>query len=98
MKVTATIAVMVCVLSWQAARDVAWGQAALAPVAVGKASDIPGVVKGGTAIERILTGFDGLDDPIGLADGTLVFSEPGARRIHRVNTEQPGVGARRRFE
>jgi len=29
-KVTATIAVMVCVLSWQAARDVVWGQAALA--------------------------------------------------------------------
>jgi sugar lactone lactonase YvrE len=49
---------------------------------VGTATDIPGVVKGGTRIERILTGFSGLDDPIGLADGTLAFSEPGARRVH----------------
>ena len=32
------------------------------------------------------TGFNGLDDPIGLMDGTLVFSEPGARRVHRMNT------------
>ena len=52
----------------------------------GAAVDIPGVVKGGTPIERILTGYDGLDDPIGLTDGTLVFSEPGARRLHRMNT------------
>ena len=84
MKGTATIGVLVCVLSFQAARDIARGQAAPSPVAVGTASDIPGVVKGGTTIERILTGFNGLDDPIGLVDGTLVFSEPGARRIHRL--------------
>ncbi len=58
---------------------------AQAPVAVGTATEIAGVVRGGTPIERILTGFDGLDDPIGLTDGSLVFSEPGARRIHRLN-------------
>ena len=62
----------------------AQGRAASAPA--GSANDIPGVVKGGTAIERVLTGFDGLDDPIGLVDGTLVFSEPGAGRVHRMNT------------
>ena len=62
------------------------GQTGQAPAAVGVAVDIPGVVKGGTAIERIVTGFDGLDDPIGLTDGTLVFSEPGAGRVHRMNT------------
>jgi len=56
-----------------------------APTVVGTAVDIPGVVRGGTPIERILTGYDGLDDPIGLTDGSLVFSEPGARRIHRLN-------------
>ena len=56
------------------------------PAAAGVAVDIPGVVKGGTAIERIVTGFNGLDDPIGLTDGTLVFSEPGAGRVHRMNT------------
>jgi gluconolactonase len=56
-------------------------------VAVGVATDIPGVVKGGTTIERILMGFNGLDDPIGLADGTLAFSEPGARRVHRLDRQ-----------
>lgn len=60
-------------------------EAAQAPVGVGTATDIPGVVRAGAPIERIVTGFDGLDDPIGLTDGTLVFSEPGARRIHRLN-------------
>ena len=55
------------------------------PVPAGVAVDIPGVVSGGTPIERLLAGFDGLDDPIGLMDGTLAFSEPGARRIHRMD-------------
>ena len=55
------------------------------PSVVGSAADIPGVVRNGTPIERLLTGFNGLDDPIGLTDGSLVFSEPGARRLHRMN-------------
>src|SRR5262245_52571278 len=60
---------------------------AQAPAAVGTATEIPGVVAGGTPIQRILTGYRGLDDPIGLRDGTLVFSEPDARRLHRLNTQ-----------
>ena len=55
------------------------------PATMGTAVDIPGVVKGSTPIDRMLTGFNGLDDPIGLSDGTLAFSEPNARRIHRLN-------------
>jgi len=86
MNAQTTMAVVVCVLWLLAARDVAMGRAAQAPAASASALDIPGVVRGGTAIERIQTGFDGLDDPIGLMDGTLVFSEPGARRVHRMNT------------
>ena len=86
MNLKTTLAVLLCVLWFQTAPEVARRQAAQAPAAVGVALDIPGVVKGGTPIERIQTGFDGLDDPIGLTDGTLVFSEPGARRIHRMNT------------
>ena len=82
----ATLAVLLCVLWFQTVPEVAHGQAAQAPATIGVALDIPGVVKGGTPIERIQTGFDGLDDPIGLTDGTLVFSEPGARRIHGMNT------------
>jgi gluconolactonase len=86
MNVKATTAVVLCMLWFQAARDVARGQANQAPAAVSVALDIPGVIRGGTKIERIKEGFNGLDDPIGLMDGTLVFSEPGARRIHRMDT------------
>jgi gluconolactonase len=60
---------------------------AQAPAVVGAATEIPGVVKGGSPIQRIVTGYEGLDDPIGLKDGTLVFSEPEARRLHRLNTQ-----------
>jgi gluconolactonase len=81
----ATLLLATAFLSAPAARDTVHAQASAAPVAVGTAADIPGVVKGGTTIDRILTGFNGLDDPIGLTDGSLVFSEPGARRIHRLN-------------
>jgi gluconolactonase len=90
-KLRTTIAIVLCVLSFQAVHDLARAQATLSPVQVGVATDIPGVVKGGTPIERILTGFKGLDDPIGLSDGTLVFSEPGARRIHRIEKNQVSV-------
>jgi len=58
-----------------------------APAVVGTATEIPGVVEGGSPIQRILEGYKGLDDPIGLTDGTLVFSEPDGLRLHRLNTE-----------
>ena len=86
MNVKTTITIVLCLLWLQSARDVVRGQANQAPTAVGVALDIPGVVKGGTTIERIKEGFNGLDDPIGLMDGTLVFSEPGARRLHKMDT------------
>jgi gluconolactonase len=57
------------------------------PEVVGTATGIPGVVEGGSPIQRLLEGYNGLDDPIGLMDGTLVFSEPDGLRIHRMNTE-----------
>jgi hypothetical protein len=85
MNMKITITIVWCLLLFQPARDVARGQANQAPPVVGVALDLPGVVKGGAAIERIKEGFDGLDDPIGLMDGTLVFSEPGARRLHTLD-------------
>ncbi len=54
---------------------------------VGTATEIPGVVAGGAPIQRLVEGYKGLDDPIGLMDGTLVFSEPNALRLHRLNPE-----------
>src|SRR6185369_1889944 len=64
---------------------------AQAPTVVGAATEIPGVIKGGAPIQRIVTGYKGLDDPIGLKDGSLVFSEPDARRLHRLNTQTDEV-------
>ena len=58
-----------------------------APPVVGTTTEIPGVVEGGSQIQRLLEGYKGLDDPIGLTDGTLVFSEPDGLRLHRMNTE-----------
>jgi len=86
MKLTSAVAFVLGVLALQGTHDGAGAQAAQPPGPVGVALDIPGVVRGGTPIERILGGFNGLDDPIGLTDGTLVFSEPGARRLHRMIT------------
>ena len=59
MNVKMTIVIVLCLLSFQSARDVARGQANQAPAAVGVAIDIPGVVKGGTTIERIKEGSAG---------------------------------------
>ena len=88
--VVAVLCALLCIatgddrLSGQSAHPT---QSRIAPVTVGKAPDIPGVVKGGTPYERILTGFDGLDDPIGITDGTVLFSEPGARRINQLHPD-----------
>jgi gluconolactonase len=81
---------MLGALCGHAALDAARAQNT-APGVVGAAVAIPGVVRAGAPIERILTGFDGLDDPIGLTDGSLIFSEPGARRIHRLDTSTNAV-------
>lgn len=86
MKPAAVTLLTLCAFGLQAAHDGASAQGVPSPAVVGTAVEIPGVVRGGAPIERILTGFNGLDDPIGLTDGSLVFSEPGARRIHRMNT------------
>jgi len=61
-------------------------QDAQRPIVVGVTSPIPGVVEAGSEIVRILTGYNGLDDPIGLTDGSLVFAEPDALRLHRLDT------------
>src|SRR5438094_10597886 len=49
------------------------------------AEDIPGIVKAGTKIELVKGGLDGADDPIGLPDGTTLFTEPPANRIWKID-------------
>src|SRR5437016_13828866 len=46
--------------------------------------DIPGIVKAGTKIELVKSGLAGTDDPIGLPDGTTLFTEPPANRIWKI--------------
>ena len=87
MKPRIAITVVISALVLQAPFSVVSAQVNQAPVVVGVATEIPGVVESGSEIQRILEGYNGLDDPIGLMDGTLVFSEPGARRLHRMVTE-----------
>src|SRR5689334_15514740 len=58
-------------------------QAPAAPQTV--AADIPGVIKAGTKIELVKSGLTGSDDPIGLADGTTLFTEPPANRIWKID-------------
>ena len=51
------------------------------------APDIPGVVRGGTAVQVIRDGFDGTEGPIALPDGSVIFTENAASRIARIDTD-----------
>ncbi len=87
MKLKITIAIAAGALVSQAPFSIVSAQTNQAPVIVGSATEIPGVVEDGAEIQRILEGYNGLDDPIGLMDGSLVFAEPDALRLHRMDTE-----------
>jgi len=49
------------------------------------APNIPGVVAGGTKVEVIKEGFQGTEGPIGLPDGSLIFTETNANRITKID-------------
>jgi gluconolactonase len=51
------------------------------------APDIPGVVAGGTKVQVIKEGFQGTEGPIGLPDGSLIFTETNANRIIKIDTD-----------
>ena len=48
-------------------------------------SAIPGVVAAGTKIELIKTGFEGAEGPVGMPDGSVLFTETRASRITRID-------------
>jgi gluconolactonase len=48
------------------------------------APDIPGVVAAGTKVVVIKSGFQGTEGPIGMPDGSLIFTETQANRITRI--------------
>ena len=46
---------------------------------------IPGVVAAGTPITVIKEGFQGTEGPIALPDGSVIFTNPGANRISKID-------------
>lgn len=55
------------------------------------ATAIPGVVAAGTRIEVIRSGFTGTEGPIGLPDGSLIFTETQANRITRIDKDSGAI-------
>lgn len=49
---------------------------------------IPGVVAGGLPLELVARGFDGSEGPLGLPDGSLLFTETRANRVIKVNADK----------
>ncbi|MFL2546164.1 MAG: SMP-30/gluconolactonase/LRE family protein [Candidatus Rariloculaceae bacterium] len=85
MKITTAIVVVSGVFLSQAPFSIVHGQDSLPLGIVGQTTGIPGVVAEGAEIRRILTGYNGLDDPIRLENGSLVFAEPDALKIHSLD-------------
>jgi gluconolactonase len=48
---------------------------------------IPGVVAAGTKVQVIKEGFQGTEGPIGLPDGSLIFTETNANRITKIDKD-----------
>ena len=66
------------------------GRGAAAPQAPLKetvAPDIPGVVKGGTPVQIVKTGFAATEGPIAMADGSLLLTEAAANRVNRIDRD-----------
>jgi gluconolactonase len=51
------------------------------------APEIPGVVAAGTKVQVIKDGFQGTEGPIGLPDGSLIFTETQANRITKIDKD-----------
>jgi gluconolactonase len=66
----------------------AYAQAPAPPVAAETtATAIPGVIAAGTKVEVIKSGFSGTEGPIGLPDGSLIFTETQANRITKIDKD-----------
>ena len=61
------------------------GGAPPAPAVDTVAPDIPGVVKGGTAVRVLKQDLEGTEGPIALPDGSVIFSEINANRLIKID-------------
>lgn len=66
------------------ASTAAFGQRPQGPPTDTVAPNIPGVVAAGTKVQFIKDGFEGTEGPIGLPDGTFIFTETNASRITKI--------------
>jgi gluconolactonase len=89
MKSTAIIVVACCsILSALAfAQERGRGQTPPPPATETSAPAIPGVVAAGTKVQVIKEGFQGTEGPIGLPDGSLIFTETNANRITKIDKD-----------
>jgi gluconolactonase len=58
-----------------------------APATNTVATAIPGVVAEGTPVTVIKEGFQGTEGPIALPDGSVIFTEPAANRISKIDKD-----------
>lgn len=49
------------------------------------APGIPGVVAAGAKVQIVKDGFQSSEGPIAMPDGTTLFTEPGASRVHKID-------------
>ena len=66
----------------------AWAQAPAPAAPTNTATPaIAGVVAAGTTVEFLKSGFTGTEGPLGLPDGSLIFTETQANRITRIDKD-----------
>jgi len=61
--------------------------AMMPPAADAIATAIPGVIAEGAVVEVIAEGFQGTEGPLGLPDGSFIFTETNANRITRIDQD-----------
>lgn len=59
--------------------------APLPPATETVAPGIPGVVAAGTKVTIVKDGFQSSEGPIAMPDGTTLFTEPGASKVHKID-------------
>ena len=86
-KIALVVVCAFCVAPLSAQRGQGRGGAPQAPASNTVAPGIPGVVAAGTPVTVIKEGFQGTEGPITLPDGSLIFSEPQANRISKIDKD-----------
>jgi gluconolactonase len=83
MKIAVVISCALCVASTYAQTPAP----ALPPAMGTVAPAIPGVVAAGTKVIVAKDGFQSTEGPVALPDGSLLFTEPGASRVHKIDKD-----------